>query len=76
MNTLQRHVPTRTMPMARWAAWAVSAGAAGAGAWLGYGFGQQLGGLWLGVLAAFNGAAISSLLASAAVGSWGREDRG
>jgi hypothetical protein len=61
-------------PATRAGAWLLSLTALCAGAWLGYDFGEQLGGFWFGLLAAVNGAAISTLLASAAVDSWTSDD--
>lgn len=48
-------------------AWAFSTAAGAVAAWVSYGFGVQLGGAWMGVVAAINGAAMGSLLASALV---------
>ncbi len=78
MNAVHQRTPAvhsaqrRSIPLARWCAWAVCAAALVAGGWLGYGFGGSLGGPLMGMLAAINAAAISTLLASAAVGRWGR----
>lgn len=49
-------------PWRVWLARACSAVAAGAAALLSYGFGQQIGGLWLGLLLALNGAVFAALL--------------
>ena len=48
-------------------AWVFSIAAGAAAAWASYGFGVQLGGAWMGVVAAVNGAAMGALLASALV---------
>jgi hypothetical protein len=61
---------------ARVAAWAITCVAGVAGAWFCYDFGAQLGGVLMGVVAAANGAAISSLLASAALDRLGRRTPG
>ena len=50
---------------ARVLAWTLATAAGGAAAWLSYGFGVQLGGVPMGVVAAVNGAAMGSLLTSA-----------
>jgi len=50
---------------ARALAWTLATAAGGAAAWISYGFGVQLGGVLMGVVAAVNGAAIGALLASA-----------
>lgn len=57
----------RTTDTLRALAWAFSIAAGAAAAWVSYGFGVQLGGAWMGVVAAVNGAAMGSLLASALV---------
>jgi hypothetical protein len=50
---------------ARVLAWTFATAAGGAAAWVSYGFGVQLGGVPMGVVAAVNGAAMGALLASA-----------
>ncbi len=57
---------------ARAITWAIAGAAGAAGGWFSFGFGTQLGGLLMGVIAAINGAAISALLASAALEFLGR----
>jgi hypothetical protein len=52
---------------ARVAAWAIAGSAGVAGAWFSFDFGQQIGGLPIGVIAAANGAAMCSLLTGAAL---------
>lgn len=46
--------------------WALTAGAAAAGAYLSYGFGLRIGGPLMGVVAACNGALMGLLMAGAA----------
>lgn len=53
-----------SMNPARAASWAISGCAALAGGWFSYGFGSQIGGVLLGVVAALNGAVLCSMLAS------------
>ncbi len=50
---------------ARSAAWVLIAAASVAGAWLSWDFGFQLGGVFMGLVVATNGALISALLAGA-----------
>jgi hypothetical protein len=50
---------------ARVAGWMFAAAAGAAGAWYSFGFGVQIGGVAMGFVAAANGAAMASLLASA-----------
>lgn len=52
---------------ARVLAWTLATAAGGGAAWVSYGFGVQLGGVLMGVVAAVNGAAMGALLASAAL---------
>jgi hypothetical protein len=60
-------ITIRTAAPLRALAWAFSIAAGAVAAWLSYGFGMQLGGAWMGVVAAINGAAMGALLASALV---------
>lgn len=61
-----------TLEPARVASWVVSGGAALAGAWACYGFGEQLGGVFGGVVAALNGAALCSIVTSSVLARWVR----
>lgn len=56
-----------SMPVSRWAPWAVQGAAAIGGAVWGFDFGVQVSGPLLGLLAAVNGAAFAAVLAGAAV---------
>jgi hypothetical protein len=61
---------------ARVLAWTLATAAGGAAAWVSYGFGVQLGGVLMGVVAAVNGAAMGALLASAVLDRLQRLRRG
>lgn len=49
--------------------WLIQAACALLGAWWGYDFGQQVSGLWLGLIAAVNGAVFAALLIGAGLQS-------
>lgn len=62
--------PAALRPRADLAGLTVLAGSVAAGAaglWWGYGFGERLGGLWLGALAAANCGALCTFMADAAL---------
>lgn len=67
---MPRSVLPVSLDPARVASWAVMGAAAMAGAWFSYDFGAQLGGVLLGVVAAFNGAVLCAMLASSILARW------